>query len=179
MTKVTVRLVVICSVTDGAKHSIWACSQTSWPLFPSTPLLTSPIPPFLFPSSFPPSLSLCPNSLTYLLPHSLLPSLPLFLPASCCSGPPGPYSPPSDKRIDRTTKKKKTNDSYELLCSLYHSVAHHYLVLVYFSLSLSLSLSLLSVLSLRESSWSLVSQSRLTVTQTVLSAQLELQWPAF
>lgn len=42
---------------------------------------------------------LCPTSLTYLQPHCFLLS-PLFLPASCCSGPPGSYSLPSNKGKD-------------------------------------------------------------------------------
>lgn len=83
---------------------------------------------------------LCPTSLTYLQPHSFLLS-PLFLPASCCSGPPGSYSLPSHKGKD--------GKQVQQLRSL--SFCH----------SLSICVS-----SLRESSWSLMSQSCPTVTHT-------------
>lgn len=119
------------------------------------------------------------SSLPLSLSPSHPPTLPLILPASCCSGPPGSYSSLSDKRMDRTTKKKEGKrmtamDSFVLSAILSpilpcccHSLSH----------PLSLSLGHFSVLSLRESSWSLISQSCLTVTHTVSSAQLQQQWP--
>lgn len=143
--------------------------STSWPL---SPLLISLHLQYL---SIPPSL---PLSLISFL--TLFPSLPLFLPASCCLGPPGSYSFPSDKRMDRTTKKKKKENEWQLWTPLFLApLCLPPLPCSSLLLTLSHPLSLFSVLSLRESSWSLVSQSCLTVTQTILSTQPELQWAAF
>lgn len=133
---------------------------------------------------------LCLTFLTYLLAPILTPSLSLSLPP-CLSS----YLPAAAQGLLALTvhcqtkewiglqkkkegKRKTAMESFVLSAILSpilpcccHSLSQP------LSLNLSFSLRLFSVLSLRESSWSLISQSCLTVAHTVSSAQLQQQWP--
>lgn len=137
---------------NWAKHLTKMCfhvlHSTLLPVYLSIPL------------SLPPSRSLCPISLTYLLPPSYPPFFS-YLPAAA----PGLLALtalPQTKEWIEVPKKENKRQLWTPLFSVPLCLPH-YLVTDSLSHSLSLCLSLcltlFSVLSLRESSWALVSQS--------------------